>query len=218
MVTNNSTNTATGASGTVLTGNGVGVSPTFQAAAGSIGGSTGGTDNSVLRADGTGGSTLQNSAASIDDSGNLIATSINFGAGTTLSNYAEGTFTPTLIGGSIAGVTTYTQQQGYYTRIGNMIMVQAYIGISAASGTGNVTLGGLPFTIKNQTNGYSNAPVFWQGGATWAFPAGSTSLSGVGIFNTTTILVYVSGTAVSGGFMQMANAALALSYTMMYQI
>ncbi len=33
MATNNVVNTATGASGTVLTGNGVGVTPTFQAAA-----------------------------------------------------------------------------------------------------------------------------------------------------------------------------------------
>jgi hypothetical protein len=38
---------------------------------GSIGGSTGATDNRVIRADGTGGSTVQSSAVSIDDSGNV---------------------------------------------------------------------------------------------------------------------------------------------------
>lgn len=38
---------------------------------GSIGGSTGATDNRILRADGTGGSTVQNSAVSIDDSGHV---------------------------------------------------------------------------------------------------------------------------------------------------
>lgn len=40
---------------------------------GGIGGSTGATDNRILRADGTGGSTLQSSAASVDDSGNITA-------------------------------------------------------------------------------------------------------------------------------------------------
>jgi len=40
-------------------------------AGGGIGGSTGATDNSVLRADGTGGATLQNSGLIIDDSANL---------------------------------------------------------------------------------------------------------------------------------------------------
>lgn len=38
---------------------------------GTIGGSTGATDNAVLRADGTGGSTLQNSGVIIDDSDNM---------------------------------------------------------------------------------------------------------------------------------------------------
>lgn len=41
-----------------------------------IGGSTGSTDNALLRADGTGGSTLQNSSATINDSGVLTLPSI----------------------------------------------------------------------------------------------------------------------------------------------
>jgi len=41
------------------------------AAGGGIGGSTGASDNAVLRADGTGGSTLQQSSVIIDDNGNL---------------------------------------------------------------------------------------------------------------------------------------------------
>jgi hypothetical protein len=38
---------------------------------GSLSGSTGSTDNALLRADGTGGATVQSSAATIDDSGNV---------------------------------------------------------------------------------------------------------------------------------------------------
>ena len=41
------------------------------ASSGGLGGSTGSTDNRVLRSDGTGGSTVQNSAVTIDDSGNI---------------------------------------------------------------------------------------------------------------------------------------------------
>lgn len=41
-------------------------------ASGGIGGSTGATDNAILRADGTGGSTAQSSAATLDDSGNAV--------------------------------------------------------------------------------------------------------------------------------------------------
>jgi len=46
---------------------------------GTIGGSTGATDNAILRADGTGGSTLQASSATISDAGDIVATSFSNG-------------------------------------------------------------------------------------------------------------------------------------------
>lgn len=46
----------------------------WAAAAGGIGGSTGATDNAIIRADGTGGATAQSSAVTIDDSGNMVST------------------------------------------------------------------------------------------------------------------------------------------------
>lgn len=52
------------------------VLPTPGAGGGSIGGSTGATDNRILRADGTGGSTVQSSAAEVDDSGNVTANKV----------------------------------------------------------------------------------------------------------------------------------------------
>lgn len=68
MATNNSSNIATGASGTVLTGNGVGTAPTFQAAAsGGIATIGSSTDKSIVTWSGTAGTTVQNNA-------NLITT------------------------------------------------------------------------------------------------------------------------------------------------
>lgn len=62
------------------------------AAGGGIGGSTGATDNAVLRADGTGGATAQGSAVAIDDSGNVTGVgTLDIGnADTTLSRAAAG--------------------------------------------------------------------------------------------------------------------------------
>lgn len=45
--------------------------PLMRATLGALGGSTGATDNRLLRADGTGGATAQSSAVTLDDSGNL---------------------------------------------------------------------------------------------------------------------------------------------------
>ena len=57
--------------------------PAWQDPSGGISGSTGATDNAVLRADGTGGATLQNSSVTIDDSGNLTANAAFGGFATT---------------------------------------------------------------------------------------------------------------------------------------
>lgn len=130
----------------------------------------------------------------------------------------SGTFTPTLIGASTAGTTTYVAQTGYYTRIGNLVSVFGYISLSAATGTGIVQLGGLPFTIKNQSNFFPNGSIFWNGGASWVFPAGTTAISVLGTSNTATSNVWANGTASAGGFVSMANASLQLSYSLSYQI
>lgn len=61
-------------------------------------------------------------------------------------NYAKGTFVPTYFGGTTAGVTTYTTQEGYYRRMGSVIDVWGKLVWTAATGTGVVRLGGLPFT------------------------------------------------------------------------
>jgi hypothetical protein len=67
-----------GTSGQVLTSAGAGATPTWTTLSGVIGGSTGSTDNSMLRADGTGGATLQNSGVIVDDTGNMtIGTDAN---------------------------------------------------------------------------------------------------------------------------------------------
>jgi hypothetical protein len=49
---------------------------------GGIGGTTGATDNALLRADGTGGATVQTSTVTIDDSGNASHTNWTVGSGT----------------------------------------------------------------------------------------------------------------------------------------
>jgi hypothetical protein len=69
-----------------------------------------------------------------------------------LNDYEEGTWTPTLTGGTSAGTTTYNGRSADYTKIGNTVRVGFYISFTAATGTGQLRLGGLPFT-QNADNG-----------------------------------------------------------------
>jgi hypothetical protein len=68
-----------------------------------------------------------------------------------LDDYEEGTFTPTIFGSSTAGTTTYTSQVGRYTKIGNRVFYSISVGWSAQDGSGNLRVGGLPFTSANVT-------------------------------------------------------------------
>ena len=65
--------------------------------------------------------------------------------------YSEGTWTPTMIGGSTAGTTTYVSQFGFYTRIGNMVFFDMTVAWSAATGTGEARYS-LPFAAVNTAN------------------------------------------------------------------
>jgi len=71
-----------------------------------------------------------------------------------LSDYEEGTFTPTIRGTTSAGTGTYSSQVGSYTKIGRLVTVQIVVSWSAHTGTGNLQLGGLPFTVGSSALGY----------------------------------------------------------------
>jgi hypothetical protein len=71
------------------------------------------------------------------------------GAANLLDDYEEGTFTPSYEGLSSAGTTTYTYQQGYYTKVGNIVTVIINLGWTNATGTGQGVVSGLPFQSTN---------------------------------------------------------------------
>lgn len=70
-------------------------------------------------------------------------------------NYSTGTWTPTIVGTTAAGVGTYTAQTAEYTRIGNIMHVYAAITWTAHTGTGNMHIGGLPTAAKRSAPAFS---------------------------------------------------------------
>jgi len=70
-----------------------------------------------------------------------------------------GSFTPTIEGSTTPGVGTYSRQEGYYMCYGSLVIISYEIVWSAHTGTGNLELGNLPFTIDTYK---SNGPVVLQ--------------------------------------------------------
>lgn len=75
----------------------------------------------------------------------------------TLDDYEEGTWTP-----NVGGSATYTTQEGFYVKVGRMVMVTCNMTINAI-GTGSATtISGLPFTTDAGT---STGALFWSSAA-----------------------------------------------------
>lgn len=98
----------------------------------------------TFKVSGTGGTATvmaNASAVLVCDGANVLTIS---GGGVTPS---ENTFTPTMFGATTPGSTTYTNQDGRYQRIGNWVHFQLYVRWTAATGTGDLQIGGLPEDI-----------------------------------------------------------------------
>jgi hypothetical protein len=74
----------------------------------------------------------------------------------TLDDYEEGTWTPFIKGASTAGTGTYSVQAGTYTKVGRVVYFQGRLTWSAHTGTGDMQIGGIPFTSLSTTD--SNSP------------------------------------------------------------
>jgi len=97
----------------------------------------------------------------IGTSGKGIDFSATPGTGTSelFADYEEGNFTPTISGTTTAGTGTYNAQGGLYTKVGNIVNVQIYINLASHTGTGNITITGLPFTSASGGSSYGSATI-----------------------------------------------------------
>jgi len=67
-----------------------------------------------------------------------------------IDEYEEGTWTPIYVTGGSQSDITYGSQQGYYTRIGDLVTINCYVRTNALSNqTGTVRIGGLPLAPVN---------------------------------------------------------------------
>ena len=107
----------------------------------------------------------------LDITGNLVVASgqgIDFsatsGTGTSelFDDYEEGNWTPTLTtdGTDFSSVTYDALTSGYYTKVGDLVVARGRLrtdAVTVGSASGNVLIGGLPFTVDGGATG--RAPV-----------------------------------------------------------
>ncbi|WP_244351020.1 right-handed parallel beta-helix repeat-containing protein [Klebsiella quasipneumoniae] len=78
---------------------------------------------------------------------------------TGVESYSEGTFSPTVAGGTTGGTGTYTNQYGKYTKMGNIVHFTLSLAWSAHTGVGPILINNLPFAASADNNQTINAAI-----------------------------------------------------------
>lgn len=138
----------------------------------------------ALTLDGTAGITFNNSTtqavAALPLTGGTLTGNLVIGSGAngitfpatqsastnanTLDDYEEGTFSPTVVGGT-SGSATYTTQNGIYLKVGGWVFVQIALDFNKSTISGQLRIANLPFNSKSGIN-YSTSCGYWSGWAT----------------------------------------------------
>ncbi len=84
-------------------------------------------------------------------------------ASTSVDFYAQGTWSPTIIGTTTAGTASYATQNGYYIKLGNIVILSLTVSWSAGTGTGNLQVSNFPYT---NVNGQGYTILQWRPSAT----------------------------------------------------
>jgi hypothetical protein len=166
---------------------------------GKIGGSLGSTDNRVLRADGTGGSTAQGSAVTIDDSGNV--TGVN--GLSVVSNGGQATFTSLFAGyvslHFLASATNPTSTN--YAFLGDASTTAINGGTQLDIRTGNVNRASFTSSLATiSTNTQVNGNLTASGTVTFG--------GGLNLASRTKTAVLASSPATNAGRFQLSDSGL----------
>lgn len=103
--------------------------------------------------------------------------------------YETGSWTPTLYGGTTAGSPTYAASAGRYVLVGDVAYISFRVQISAKGGmTGQVRIGGLPFTVKNALEARSGVNLGFTNNHN--LPAGTIGIGSLILNNTTDVSFY----------------------------
>lgn len=112
---------------------------------------------------------------------------VNYLSESSIPLIETGTWTPTIQDNSLSDAEgqTYTAQGGFYTKIGNRVLIHGFLNVSSLgtlTGGAGANIGGLPFTSSSTAN--SDGSIFAGGGGGLVLPTAGDVVSGVIVTNT----------------------------------
>lgn len=129
-----------------------------------------------------------------------------------LDLYEEGSFTPVIQGTTQNGAMTSTTAYGKYTRVGNLITANFYVGgTHNGNYTGQVLINGFPEAVGDSGQPSPNCYT-----ASYNVDNNGESLFGSGNPGTTYFLMYMTGTGTAWGALNWGTSTMGASGTTVY--
>ena len=120
-----------------------------------------------------------------------------------LDDYEEGTWTPAYLQGANSPAD-YAVQNGYFTRIGNVVHVNGYLTVDGlASMSGTLLIAGLPYVVENVSNNFSTLSIGYF--ENLALPTANTGVMGYFNPSTTQVNLRINNSTVSTAAMTAAQ-------------
>ena len=135
------------------------------------------------------------------------------GSANYLDDYEEGEWTPVVSGGTSAGTTTHTHQNGQYVKVGELVTVTCFVRYTAATGSGYLKLTGLPYAIGNRTQNYPVAATIVDG-LNWG---GGTYLQALSVPGLQETNFYYMIDDANAGRQDLNNETAAIRFSMTYR-
>ena len=120
-----------------------------------------------------------------------------------LDDYEEGAWTPAYLQGANSPAD-YAVQNGYFTRIGNVVHVNGYLTVDGlASMSGTLLIAGLPYVVENVSNNFSTLSIGYF--ENLALPTANTGVMGYFNPSTTQVNLRINNSTVSTAAMTAAQ-------------
>lgn len=133
-------------------------------------------------------------------------------AANALDDYEEGTWTPVIQGSTANGSFSSTTVYGKYTKVGNLVTANFYVGgTHNGSYTGQVLINGFPYAVGDSGQPSPNCYT-----ASYNVDNNGESLFGSGNPGTTYFLMYMTGTGTSWGALNWGTSTTGASGTTIY--
>lgn len=132
--------------------------------------------------------------------------------------FVKSTWTPTLFGATVAGTFVPAIVYAGYVAFDGLVQIEFTIFGTVSGASGDLVIGNLPFPMNPASNSNVVGSVFFFNAIPWPVNTTTVALVGQPLISTTVLRIFASGNNINASAVQIANQAINVQGTIVYEI